>query len=254
MGMRTRAVAKAVLSRVIALHPFYVSRPQLWSPYLWEIDARIAISQKHKFCYVRIPKSANTAVTSTLFFHEHGEAPTEQFQGKRAFKRPSTFVRLTESALEDLFCFSFVRNPYHRILSAYLSKLVAKADKSPYRDIGAAITRRFGGEPTFGAFCAYLAAGGLYGNPHWYPQSKFIEAVGAERMDFIGKVENMAEGIAHVSRALFGVADRATYDNDAKTGASSRLGEHYDERSRQIVAGLYREDFERFGYDAATLA
>ena len=81
-----------------------------------------------------------------------------------------------------------------------------------------------------------------------------IVAVGAERMDFIGKVENMAEGIAHVSRTLFGVADRATYDSDAKTGASSRLGEHYDERSRQIVAGLYREDFERFGYDASVLA
>lgn len=251
--MRTRAVAKAVLSRVIALHPFYLSRPQLWSPYLWEIDARIAISQEHKFCYVRIPKSANTAITSTLFFHQQGEAPTERLQGKRAFKRPSAFMRLTVSALDDYFCFSFVRNPYHRILSAYLSKLVSRGHKSPYREIGAAV-RRAGGELTFGAFCAYLADGGLYGNPHWYPQWKFIEAVGAERLDFIGKVENMAEGIAHVSRTLFGVVDATTYGSEVKTGASSRLAEHYDERSRQIVAALYREDFERFGYDASVLA
>jgi hypothetical protein len=254
MSMRASIAAKAVLSRLIAFHPFYVSRPQLWSAYLWEIDARIAVCAERKFCYVRIPKSANTAVTSTLFFHQHGEAPTERLEGKRAFKRPSAFLRLTVSQLDDFFCFSFVRNPYHRTLSAYLSKLVARAHKSPYREIAATIRRRSSGELTFGAFCTYLAEGGLYGNPHWYPQSRFIEAVGAERLDFIGKVENMAEGIAHISLVLFGVADAKTYGQDVKTGASARLGEHYDERCRRIVAELYREDFERLGYDAATLA
>lgn len=252
--MRASAAAKAVLSRLIALHPFYVSRPHLWTPYLWEIDARIAVCAQRKFCYVRVPKSANTAVTSTLFVHERGVAPAGHLDGKRLFRRPSAMASLSASRLDGYFCFSFVRNPYHRTLSAYLSKLVARGDRTPYREIGAAVRRRAGGELSFPAFCAYLAEGGLHANPHWYPQWEFLDAVGAERMDFVGHVENLADGMAQVTRRLFGEARGTTAGGSVHTGAASRLGEHYDERSRAIVAALYREDFERFGYDPSSLA
>jgi hypothetical protein len=234
---------------VIILHPFYRSRPKIWSPQLWELDGRIAVSRARRFCYVRIPKSANTAVASTLYYHEHG-AMLGGRQAKRALRRPSLIPGLSPEALDGFFCFTFVRNPYHRILSAYLSKLVARRDQPRYRDIGERIARRHG-ELFFRTFCAELDEEGPYGNPHWYPQTSFVDAFGPERLDFVGRVERMREDLAHVVRTIFGRDDGNTYVREEKTGASSKLGEHYDAATRAIVARVYRDDFERFGYDLA---
>jgi hypothetical protein len=247
--MSPTAAAKSLLSGALCLHPFYVARPGVWSPQLWEIDARIAISLERKYCYVRVPKSANTAVISTLFHHETGRRLGGRHI-KRAFKRPSALLR---PDLRGFYCFSFVRNPYDRVLSAYLSKLAASEHKSPYRAIGSRVRRRYGGGAlTFPAFCAYLDAEGPYGNPHWYPQHRYIDAFGAERLDFIGRVERLDEDLARVVERIYGRADGSTYRTGTKSGASGKLAQHYDEASRQIVRRLYREDFERFGYDPAS--
>jgi hypothetical protein len=248
--MTVAAAAKNVLSRAVALHPFYVARPRLWSSHLWEIDARIALNLERKYCYVRIPRAANTAVTATLFYHHHGHLPGERFEGKRAFTRPSAMATFVPSSLEGFFCFTFVRNPYARVLSAYLSKMVAAAGRSPYRELGARVRGRHGeGILSFRAFCEYLGDAGPYGNPHWYPQVDFVDAVGMERLDFIGRVENMARDLAHVIHAIFGQAAEAPYREELPTGAGDRLDEHYDEASRALVREIYREDFERFGYE-----
>jgi hypothetical protein len=253
--MIAAALAKRLLSHALSLHPFYVSRPRLWSAQLWEIDARIALSPERRFCYVRIPKSANTAVISTLFHHDTGSVPGRHVRPKRRFRRPSTLPLLTPAALDTWYCFSFVRNPYHRLLSAYLSKLVARGAKPPYREIGARIRQRYGGgRLSFGAFCSYLADGGLYGNPHWFPQCSFVDAVGFERLDFVGRVETMERDVAHVMHAIFGRADARTGKTSPPTGAAQRVGEHYDDTARGIVRELYRADFERFGYDPAAPA
>jgi len=250
--MSVNTVAKSILSRVVALHPFYITRPSLWSSHLWEIDARIALSLERKYCYVRVPKAANTAVTSTLFFHEHGRVPERRLEGKRAFRRPSAMPLFTPAKLEGFFCFTFVRNPYDRLLSAYLSKLVAAESKSPYREIGRAIRTRHGkGDLSFRAFCDYLAAEGPYGNPHWYPQCDYVDAVGAERVSFVGRVENIAHDIAHVARTIFGRSDEKTYREGTTSGASGVLAKYYDDATRAIARELYSEDFRRFGYDPA---
>ena len=253
--MALNTVVKNVLSRAISLHPFYITRPHLWTPHLWEIDARIALSLERKYCYVRVPKAANTAVTSTLFYHQNARLPNRRREAKRAFKRPSALARFVPSSLESFFCFTFVRNPYDRVLSAYLSKLVAAEGKSPYREIGRRIRERHGhGELTFRAFCAYLTAEGLYGNPHWYPQCEFVDGIGAQRLDFVGRVENIGQDIAHVVRTVFGRADDKTYRQGTATGASAKLAHYHDETTRAAIRELYREDFERFDYDPAALA
>lgn len=247
--MTVAAVAKNVLSRAVALHPFYIARPRLWSSHLWEIDARIALNLEKKYCYVRIPRAANTAVTATLFYHHHGHLPGERFEGKRAFTRPSAMATFVPSSLDGFFCFTFVRNPYDRLLSAYLSKMVAAGQRSPYRELGSRVRGRHGaGELSFRGFCDYLAQEGPYANPHWYPQCDFVDAVGAERLDFIGRVENMAHDMDHVMRAIFSSAADSRYREELPTGAADRLGEHYDDACRAVVREIYREDFRRFGY------
>lgn len=239
-----------MLSGAVALHPFYLARPRLWSSHLREIDARIALSFEKNYCYVRVPKAANTAVTSTLYYHEHGRLPDGGQVAKRSFRRPSRLLRSVPAILENFFCFTFVRNPYDRILSAYLSKLVEGEARSPYRQIGSRIRRLYGrGELSFGAFCAYLENEGRYGNPHWYPQHDFVDAVLPRKLDVVGKVESINEDMARVTQAVFGRADGKIYVRGFATGASDKVGEYYDAATRAVVRRLYREDFERFGYE-----
>lgn len=248
--MTVSAITRTVLSGAVALHPFYLSRPRLWSSHLREIDARIALSLEKKYCYVRVPKAANTSVTSTLYYHEHGKVPDRTQAAKRSFRRPSGLLRSVPVMLDHFFCFTFVRNPYDRILSAYLSKLVAGEARSPYRQIGSRIRRTYGeGELSFNAFCAYLDSEGPYGNPHWYPQCDFVDAILPRRLDVVGKVESINEDMARVTLAVFGRADGRIYVRGFATGASDKVAEYYDAATRAIVRRLYREDFDRFGYE-----
>ena len=248
--MTVNAVGKNVLSRLIALHPFYLTRPRLWTPHLWEIDARIAVNVERKYCYVRIPRAANTAITATLFHQHHGHLPDERFEGKRAFKRPAAMPGFLPSSLDGFFCFTFVRNPYERVLSAYLSKMVAAEQRSPYRELGRHVRDRHGtGKLSFRAFCDYLGHEGPYGNPHWYPQCDFIDAAGMQRLDVIGRVERMDEDLGRVMSIIFGKPSDSDYREELPTGAGGKLAEHYDEACREVVRKIYSEDFSRFGYE-----
>jgi hypothetical protein len=247
--MTIGTAARSAVSCAVALHPFYIGQPRLWSLHLWELDSRIALNLEKRYCYVRVPKAANTAVTSTLFYHQFGRVPGADLEGKRVLIRPSSIPTFRRSSLDGFFCFTFVRNPYDRLLSAYLSKLVLAAGRSPYRELRRWIEKRHGGgELSFDAFCEYLAAEGPYGNPHWYPQCDFIDALGERELDFIGRVESIREDIARVALRIFGRTDQSTYREGTPTKASSKLGEHYCDRTRAIVRALYREDFVRLGY------
>ena len=102
-----------------------------------------------------------------------------------------------------------------------MAKLAASEHKSPYLAIGSRVRRRYGGgDLTFRAFCAYLDAEGPYGNPHWYPQYRFIDALGAERLDFIGRVENLRTDLSQVIQKIFGYSDERAYRTGTTSGAS----------------------------------
>lgn len=233
--------------------PYYLMRPRLWREPLREIDARSVVSRRWRYVYVRVPKAANTAVLRTLLerLPEPGLDPADI---DRAKVRSVHFRDLRAGELRTVagyLSFTVVRDPYVRLLSAYLDKF--RPGHKYVGRFGALVAAHDRGRISFRGFCRWLAAGGEAVNAHWMRQTRLAGAV--ERLDFVGRVEtleaDMGRLLARISgapEAASGIAPGVARAGPPPTGAAARLAEHYDAECRQIVAEVYAADFARFGY------
>ncbi|ESX82521.1 sulfotransferase family protein [Mesorhizobium sp. M0142] len=198
----------------------------------------------HGFFYNRIAKSANSTVTinlAQLKFREKFQlaGAKKQLLQSDTLLRPSQLTVDQVDSISNVFAFTFVRNPYSRVLSAYLDK-VATGKKN--------IGKR-GNIPTFCEFCDLLEDGWLYADLHWAPQTSSLVMPTSE-FDFIGRVENFAEDFQKVWDRISGgrQISNTIHRSQSRTDATSKADDYYDKRSRGIVSSLYAEDFEAFGY------
>lgn len=246
--------------------PFYLTQPHLWHAYAYNLNRRMAVHHGQKFVYARIPKAANSTVCSTLYKYIHGhDAPTMQ-AAKDFFTLPSVLsFAETAEAKRAYFKFTFVRNPYQRVLSAYLDKIEVGdkeilspatedeiAEQRHRRRLRGKVRERLhrDGPYSFEDFCGYLANGGLYDDPHWMPQHLYVNAMGAGTMDFIGKTEQMAIDLAVIIDRLFPGHDTLMIREERRhaTGADDKMSRYYDPVTQALVLKLYEADFN-FGYD-----
>jgi hypothetical protein len=223
----------------IPLTPFYRRYPRARGGVsVSSADARGCVDMAGGYFYNRIPKAANSTVVVSLARLSGRELTSRE--AKRQCRTPSQLRGREVEALDGLFRFSVVRNPFTRTLSAYLDKIERRA------------TRR-GEESSYNAFLDSLANGALYENAHWAPQCTLL-LLPFEAFDFIGRVESLEEDLSHILARLGSKqpAAQITAETGNATGAAAKLREYYDDGAVARVRALYREDFERFGY-ATTL-
>jgi hypothetical protein len=146
------------------------------------------------------------------------------------------------------FKFAVVRNPYSRLLSAWLDKF---AQASPKR---AKFERRLGAAaPTFGEFVERVSAQSPQDmDPHWRVQHHNIYAdrIGFDR--FV-KFEALEAGLAEVM-AQFGKATPASSVRKGQHEAGARIAAHYTSDIARKVADTFAIDFATFGYSAELAA
>lgn len=186
------------------------------------------------FCN-RIPKAANSSVIVNLAYRKFGrEIPSKE--AKRLFRTPSQLKRSELEDLPSLFTFAFVRNPYTRVLSAFLDKVDRRA-------------KRRNEDVPFLEFLDYLERDGLYSNAHWAPQTSLL-LLPFEQFDFIGKTEHLDRDLGYVISQLKMQLDdqRILSALGNATGASKKLETYYDDTAKAKVDKLYRSDFEAFDY------
>lgn len=255
MGSRNRPITVA-LNLVDGVHrnaarvvcPFYARYPYSGGLPFPRADARGAVSTHDRFFYNRIPKVANSTITSLLAngsARRRNEPPPTFF--KTYFPRPS---KLSAQDLEDFdtryFSFVFVRNPFERTLSAFLDKIVRSRGEHPaYRDYHA--MHRRGAEPTFGEFCEFLRDGGLRADPHWAPQTDCL-LLPLRAYDFIGRFETLAADLETIAAKLFPETSLELPKKGPRTGASAKVKASYSTTEIEIVRTLYAQDFEAFDY------
>lgn len=230
------------------LSPFYRRFPYRGEMDLFKLDPRGAYSPLEPFFYNRVPKAANTSITQTLFEHTpfrlkvtRRQHPKYQFL-RPLFLSPYEVIRLEQEA----FKFTFVRDPYSRVLSAFLDKVGRKR----HQGVRFLQWAERNNEPqSFLGFCRYLKAGGLFLDMHWAPQVQIL-CLPIKRFDFIGRVEQLDRDLAQVLQHLYGVtASGPTPRAGTHTRASERVKEAYGPEERAIVNQLYAADFEQLGYD-----
>ncbi len=182
--------------------------------------------------FVHTPKAAGTAIALSLFgelpYHHTAEDYRVIF-GRDAFNR--------------YFKFSFVRNPWDRVHSAYTYLLKGGWDE---RDRAWAKQHI---EP-YQSFEAFV----LHGLPrreirefmHFVPQHHFVCGLsGRLLVDYLGYFETIADDFNRISERLGITA--ALVSTNRSTEQDYR--ERFTPEMQRMVAMLYRTDIRKFGYD-----
>jgi hypothetical protein len=153
-------------------------------------------------------------------------------------------IRLTGS--EGWFRFTFVRNPFVRVLSCYLDKIVNSIPER-MRLLPILGLDPKAGAPDFRSFLEAIAATPLPDHDvHWAPQVWLLQPDHVP-YDFIGRMERFDVDLAHVCDRL-GI-DRTPSPPAHSTGAAEQIASHYGPEETALVRSIYGEDFKRFGYD-----
>lgn len=217
--------------------PFYRQYPYRNGVSINSADSRGCVDTELGFFCNRIPKAANSTVITNLAKFKLGRDILSK-HAKKLFRHPSQLSAEEVAALNTLFQFTVVRNPYTRTLSAYLEKVELRFAKG--RKV----------ESSFSEFLNSLINGKLYSNAHWAPQNSLL-LLPLEEFDFIGKVETLEEDMAYIRGRILKTDEASEPIKSFRphaTGANEKLKHYYDESSIEIVRNLFREDFELFGY------
>lgn len=218
----------------------------------WNL-ARCYVSHEHRFVYIETPKVGCTIIKATLLglFPDlyGGEAPKVS-QAHTAFE--NTEYRITKRDLaagyrsgeyRDYLCFSFVRNPWDRLLSCYRSKI--QADK-----IALKRTEYEGGVlypgMTFREFSEVVCqTPDEDANMHFRAQTPMLSGSdGGLLTNYVGRFESLSRDF----KEIFGRIGVTLELPPPKKPRREGYREAYDGRLREMVGERYRADVEKFGY------
>lgn len=222
-----------------------------------DFNYAVNISLKNKYIYIETPKVACSTVKITLqdFEIEQKSLSQKDFEviHDRAFS-PLLKVQQIENFNSffhrpDYFKFCFVRNPYTRLLSAYLDKIAGNSNREKtnillqmgYKtdDISINIS--------FEQFISTIEQQSpQMMNNHWRHQY-YCTYQNAIDYDFIGKLESFNQDFLWVLGKL-GATDYYKQESRHATDSKDKLAMYYTNDLQNRVYSLYQLDFETFGY------
>jgi hypothetical protein len=226
--------------------------------------------EERNFIFAYVPKVACTNWKSLMRYMvgcedwlDNKRAHDKVAGGLRYLDLQGPDVKLVSNP--DIKKYSMVRDPYSRILSAYLNKVESRLPVShntredEFTDIVRNIDsfRRkeldVGEHPriSFRVFLLWLRDSGSWQtrNEHWAAQTRLL-MYPETKFDFIGRFENLEEDSAHMLKEM-GCTQRFPSQEEvrfAPTGAQSKVAQYYTPVELKLVKELFTGDFEAFGY------
>lgn len=224
----------------LPLRPFYRRYPFRSPASIRSANDRGMLDRELGFFCNRVPKAANSTVVTTLARLKFGREVGSR-EAKRMFATPAHLGGTEVDNFDSLFKFTVVRNPYTRVLSAFLDKIERFRERDNHNTTFAEFLQRLRDDHRY-----------LYGNAHWVPQSDLM-LIPVERFDLVGRVESLDRDLAQITgRIRPGTSDTITSTTSAgppPTRASEKLRRYYDDPALiELVRAIYRDDFSAFGY------
>lgn len=217
---------------------FKLEFPSLLYRYLWKAgNPFIPGFHEHKAIFVHIPKAAGSSVSETLF-------------GEPVGHRPIRRHRLYSPHLSDkYFKFTFVRNPWDRLYSAY-HYFNVRVGSVAHRDHRWA-SYYLRGIGSFEQFVSRLDdpeyALKVKSYDHFRDQVDWVVDSHNNKlvMDFVGRFESLNRDFNYVKSQLGSDVDLP----HRRKGPDGFYRKEYSKDMIDIVARLYKRDILSFGYD-----
>ena len=219
----------------------------------------ITVDDENKIIYCSIPKVSSTTWKRVLADRRGLDKNIEKIHSKNLWRWLYQYSEKERSKrIKTYFKFIFVREPLHRLLSAYKDKFMRRGtgcsrvarqkivkayrpqDYTPnYSDINI----------TFPEFIRYFS-NDVPRDQHWRQYEKLCHPC-VINYDFIGHLETL-EDDAPLLLKMAGIDDRVSFPSIHKSTSTDEVMEYYSQVPTRYITRLgelYRSDFEIFGYD-----
>lgn len=233
---------------------------RMWQERGGTLDKMLIILPGLKVVYTSVPKAANSTIKKCLW-----EASGVPIEGKdinsAIFKNPGPSRRVSEIdnqelasifSSEDWFRFSFVRNPYKRLLSAYKDKILGLGNPRKHNSFLKKINWHSSELPSFEEFISAISKqSDDTMDWHWMPQSRLIMP-DIIHYDFIGKLENYNEDMRTVLTRLNtspDIIDKLLSVSLNKTKKKSNNRLQISSSTAEMIQHRFSDDFMNFDYD-----
>jgi hypothetical protein len=234
----------------------------------YEAGALVNVLPQHRLIYIAVPKAASTRIRRTLAKIEGRFSRSLKAHRRTRYRGPygprnfpiGLFYQIATAP--DTLRFSFVRNPYARVVSCWADKFAGKPLVSGDSFIDAYLSVRQQIDPrlpvgvdqtlSFPQFTVFTAANSKNRHDiHMQTQDDIISMPGIE-IDLIGKVENFDADFARI-------LDYLNASQEIRRAASIALNEshhadwptYYTPELADRIYRAYEPDFDRFGYTRA---
>ncbi len=224
----------------------------------------LLVDDDNKYIYCAVPKVASTTMLKMLLTlrNDSDKYARRPVHTPRLWKHLSEYNTSNNSKrLVTHFKFLFVREPFHRLLSAYKDKFFGKNRVytnrlrqtiiKAYRPQDVETVGTKTNNVTFTEFLKYIVTSSNYlaRNPHWRKYQHLCFPC-TFKFDFIGHFETLADDAPYMLKKA-GIDDRVAFPPLRSSRADSDFMTYYSQVPRDIISKLgeaFRSDFEMFGY------
>lgn len=211
----------------------YINSQNLRKKHTTGNDSSLKGFDELKCIFVHVPKAAGLSVNMALFGNAGGVH-------KSIFHYSLIF---NKSEFNSYYKFTFVRNPWDRLLSAYLFLKEGGLHKNDanWAENELAVFNNFD------EFVKnWVNQNNIEKEIHFKPQYKFITIKGKILIDNVYKVENINEEFPKICAKL-NIQNNLQVLNRTKTKIKNYRN-YYDEETIKVVEKVYKKDIELFKY------
>tara|TARA_B100000073_G_scaffold346662_1_gene358668 strand:+ start:3568 stop:4185 length:618 start_codon:yes stop_codon:yes gene_type:complete len=196
------------------------------------------IDDKRKFIFTHIHKTAGKSVKSILYFDAND----------KYINRHIPLSKEIDENNKDYFKFSFVRNPYDRLVSKYFYDLNLSKQKE-LNDGGPEGRGRAGSTKNCSNFNEWLLNHGRRVH-NLLPRMKAMvcDKHGNILADYIGRFEKLEEDFDYIKEKLC-LQGTLEHINKNPLERKKNYLDYYDQESIELVNLVYKDDFEIFDYE-----
>lgn len=207
----------------------------------------LRVSKAYKYIYLNNAKAGCTTIKSSLWQQELLDGRMEEDYNEITVHGVGFWDDFfdVKQREDDFFVFSFVRNPYSRVLSAYLDKItqpnIVRKQFCAFYSLDEAK------EYSFADFLEIIDSPlNALEDQHWRPQHLNL-LLGKIRIDYIGHLEYFTEDLPKTLQKI-NVQTSLNAGKMHSVKANQQLLDYYGKKEIELVKNKYKADFEYFNY------